>query len=73
MFEGKAKNYQLNIAQAVSFNARPAALNTPTGERTPGVVLRSYGRVHAVLPVADALRVANEMADAVEAAERDLK
>ena len=70
MFQGKPENYQLNIKTAEGFRARPAVLTSPTGEQEPAVVLHSPGRVHGVLPIADALRISNEIADAVEASER---
>lgn len=67
MFIGTAGNYALNTRQGASFNAKPAALATPTGTLEPGVVIRSLGKVHGVLPAADALRLATEIADALEA------
>lgn len=66
MFIAKSEKYAANTKQAANLTAVPAIQNTPDG-RQPAILLRSPGMIHGVLPVADALRVANQIADALAA------
>lgn len=67
MFKSRPDHHQLNIRQAASYRAQPGLLLTPTGGQEPGVVLRSSGLIQGVLPATEALRLANEIADALAA------
>lgn len=68
-FYSKPGNYPDNIQEGKDIGASAAFLSSPQGPE-PGVVIRAGFRIKAVIPAADALRLANEIADAVEAAER---
>lgn len=68
MFIAKPERYTVNRKQAASLTAAPAIQITPTMESQPAIILRSLGMIHGVLPIAEALRVAHAIADAVEAA-----
>jgi hypothetical protein len=70
MFISKADRHEHNIKQAASYNARPGLLTAPSGQQEPAIVLRSSGAIHAVLPAPEALRLANEIADALAAHRR---
>ncbi|MDI3211697.1 hypothetical protein [Arthrobacter sp. AL12] len=67
MFTSQPDHHRRNIVQAFSYRARPAILSTPTGEQEPAVILRSGERIHGILPIAQALKLADQIADAVEA------
>jgi len=67
MFKSGAEHYDRNLTQSGTCVARPATINKPSGEQTPGVVLFTTRQVRAVLPIAEALRLANEIADAIAA------
>lgn len=70
MFLSSPEYYASNVKQARITNAAPAALITPDGERQPAVVLYKRGKIHGVLPAAEALRLAHEIADAIEQSEQ---
>lgn len=53
MFTSKSEHHDLNVKQAPTVHAKPAILTAPD--------------VHSVLPITEALRLANEIADAVDA------
>lgn len=65
MFASRPDRHEFNIRQAASYGAKTGLLLTPDGGQEPAVVLRSGGVIQAVLPAADALRLANEIADAL--------
>ena len=67
MFTSPAEHYARNIRDAQDFNASPAWIGAPDGPREPGVVLRSGKGIRAVMPIPDALRLANQIADAIAA------
>jgi hypothetical protein len=67
VFVTAREQYARNIRESSNYMARPARLTTPTDEREPAVILYCGGHIKAVMPVADALRLANQIADAVEA------
>lgn len=67
MFVSTKDNFERNIEEAASYKAAPALLTTATGERVPAVMLKSTRYIKAVMPVSEALRLANQIADAVEA------
>ncbi|MHA7298219.1 hypothetical protein [Pseudarthrobacter sp. MDT3-1] len=67
MFQSKAASYQHNMMQAERFRANPALLTAPSGEQEPAVVIRSAGKIQGVIPIAAALRLANQLADSVDA------
>lgn len=65
MFKSKPIHHDFNTKQAANYTARPAVLEAPNGQYETGVVLHSMGHIQGVLPVAEALRLANEIADAL--------
>lgn len=65
MFRSRSQHYEFNLKQAANYTARPALLDKPDGGQEPGVVLHSMGNIQGVLPVAQALRLANDIADAL--------
>ena len=67
MFKSRPEHYGFNIKQAADFTARPAVINAPEGHTEPAVILRTLGSIQGVLPVTEALRIANEIADALAA------
>lgn len=67
MFIGRSQHHNHNVSQARIMTAKPALLTAPTGEQEPAVVIHAHGNVYAVLPVADALRVATDIANALAA------
>ena len=67
MFTSKAEHYRKNVRQGGDTNARPATLTTYSGVERPAVVLFCRGTVYGVLPLDDALRLANQIADAIAA------
>lgn len=71
MFISKPDHYGVNTRQAASYTAGPALLSAPTGEHEPAVILHSLGNIRGVLPAPEALRLANEIADALAAHRKD--
>jgi hypothetical protein len=69
LFISKPENYNLNISEGAALRAEPALLSGYDG-RENGVVIRGGHRVKFVITTAQALRLANEIADAVEVVER---
>ena len=67
MFISQPNRHSFNVSQAPTVNAKPALLTAPDGSKEPAVVLFSSYQVQGVMPVTEALRVANEIADAVDA------
>lgn len=65
MFIAKPDRHEANVLKASTYNAKPGILTAPSGEQEPGVVLRGNGAIHVVLPAPEALRLANEIADAL--------
>lgn len=66
MFISREEQFHRNTVEAMHYSARPAKL-TNNGQHEPGVVVRSGNFIKVVLPVTEALRLANEIADAVAA------
>ena len=67
MFTAKAEHYRKNVREAHGINAHQATLTTYSGEKRPAVLISRRGTIYGVLPVDDALRLANEIADAIAA------
>lgn len=67
MFISDAARYEFNIAEAAQYRATPAKLSAPTGEKLPAVMLKSGPHIKTLMPISEALRLANQIADAVEA------
>lgn len=65
-FYSKAENYQGNVIDGQNASAGPATLASPTGPE-PGVIIRRGAQISFVIPINDALRLANDIADSVEA------
>lgn len=70
-FISKPDSYAVNVQDGIDINAFAALLTAPEG-REPAVVVRSGSRIRFIIPAIDAIRLANEIADAVEAAEAAL-
>lgn len=66
MFISKPEQHRMNMMQAERFRANPALLTAPDGSQEPGVVIRSAGKIQGVIPIAAALRLANQLADSVD-------
>jgi hypothetical protein len=67
MFTSSPEHYNRNISESANYQAAAAVLTTPTGDRQPAVVLRNGAYIKAVMPIGDALRLANNIADALDA------
>jgi hypothetical protein len=67
MFRSDSNRYQGNLLQAAGTTAHPAELQDPAGPKVPAVVIRDTRYILGILPIAEALRVAHEIADAVAA------
>ena len=70
VFRSKPHTYAQNIQDGVALTAGPALLTAPDGRTEPGVIFRYGYLIKFVLHADQAIRVANEIADSVEAAER---
>ncbi|MDQ0117454.1 hypothetical protein J2T22_000624 [Pseudarthrobacter defluvii] len=68
MFTSPSQFHTRNNKDAALFNAYPAKLMQPAGGKEPGVVLMKGKAIRAVMPVSEALRLANEIADSIAAA-----
>jgi hypothetical protein len=64
-FRSSPSLHARNIADAALFNARPAMLGKPESAPEPGVIIRHGKYIRVVMPVTEALRFANEIADAI--------
>lgn len=69
MFISRPQHYDHNHSESRRVSAAPAQLTTPNGTTEPGVLIRSAQYIKFVLPASEALRIANQIADAVEKAE----
>ena len=67
MFISHTAHYAKNLLQAGTYAAQPAILSAPGGNQEPAVVLFKTRQITGVLPAAEALRLANEIADALGA------
>lgn len=65
-FVSRPHTYGMNVADGKHVSAGPATLTSPTGPE-PGIIIRRGSQIHFVIPAEDAIRLANEIADAVEA------
>lgn len=65
MFTTGPQHYTRNLDDAAKFNATPAIIGKPGGAEETGVVLKLGRAIKAVMPVPEALRLANEIADAL--------
>lgn len=70
MFLSGPEYYASNTNHARNIKADAATLIAPGGERQPAVVLYKKGKIYGVLPVAEALRLGNEIADAIQQSEQ---
>lgn len=69
MFRSQPDHYTRNTYDGDSLNAKGGFLTGPDGKE-PGVVIRHGYSLRFIIPAQAALRLANEIADAVEEAER---
>ena len=67
-FISKPENYDHNIREGYGATAGPAILSGHNG-RENAVIIRSGHHIKFILPTDQAIRIANEIADAVEAIE----
>jgi hypothetical protein len=70
MFQSRPEHYDTNMRQAPSVHATLATLTPPNGAQVPAVAIFKSKQVACVLPIADALRLANEIADSISAHNR---
>lgn len=59
--------YKRNVTAAANYTAQPARLTENGNLDHPAVIIRNGNSIAAVMPIPDALRLANLIADAVEA------
>ncbi len=64
MFKSRPEHYIRNTDDAQQVNARPATMEGRQGDE-PAVGIFYDRQIRYVLPITDALRVANEIADAI--------
>lgn len=64
-FTGAATQYNRNLQDGQALNAARARLATPRGTVEPGVAIFHDRRPLFIIPTADALRLAHEIADAL--------
>lgn len=67
MFTSGAEYYTRNLKASQNFTAIPARIHNPAGGRENGIVLLNGKGIGAVMPVSEALRLANQIADALAA------
>lgn len=70
MFQSRPEHYDKNLMQAPSVHAALATLTSPDGAQIPAVAIFKSKQVACVLPLADGLRLANELADSIAAHNR---
>lgn len=68
-FVSRPHTYGMNVEDGRQVSAGPALLTSPSGQE-PGVIIRRGSRIAYVIPAEDAIRLANDIADAVEAHDR---
>ncbi|WP_455835386.1 hypothetical protein [Pseudarthrobacter siccitolerans] len=67
-FISHSYTYGRNVEDGRQIQAGTAWLTSPKGQE-PGVIIRRGSHISFVIPAADAIRLANEIADAVDALE----
>lgn len=67
MFTSGPEYYDHNVKTAQALKAGKARLEAPDGSYHQGVVIWSGSGVRSVMPTAEALRLANQIADAIAA------
>lgn len=67
MFTTGPEHYTRNLKDAAAFNATPARIGRQGGIEEPGVVIKHGRAIRAVMPLPEALRLANQIADAIAA------
>lgn len=65
-FNAQPQHWHRNQRDGATLRAIPATLNAPAGDQTPGVALMSFHGVRLVLTAAQALKLANDIADTIE-------
>lgn len=65
VFVSKPDIYPRNIRDGAELNAAPAWLTAPDGP-VPGVIVRSNKNIRFIIPAADAVRLATEIADSLD-------
>ncbi|MGB3375052.1 MAG: hypothetical protein WBA87_07935 [Microbacterium sp.] len=63
-FRARAEFYERNVKDGHMLTAGRAVLSTPGGRVEPGVLIYGIGQGHVVVPRAEAIRLATEIADA---------
>lgn len=66
LFTGRPEHFAKNARRAARLHAGPAYMETPEGERIAAVGIFDGQRLNELLPVDDALRLANALVDAAE-------
>jgi hypothetical protein len=67
MFQSRSEHYATNVKHAPTVHATLATLTGPDGAQQPAVAIFKARQIQSVLPTADALRLATEIADALAA------
>lgn len=67
MFTSGPEHYEHNVKDAVKMKAGKARMTGPDGTHQQGVIIWSGKAIRSVMPVAEALRLAHEIADSVAA------
>jgi hypothetical protein len=65
MFISAPENFERNVKHAGRFRAGKARIDAPDGTFHQGIVIWSGKAIRAVMPTTEALRLANEIADAI--------
>ncbi|UZX04019.1 hypothetical protein F8G81_16475 [Arthrobacter sp. CDRTa11] len=65
IFISRPHTYNMNVEDGRLASAGPAKLTSPTGVE-PGVIIRRGSQINLVIPEHDAIRLANEIADALD-------
>jgi hypothetical protein len=65
-FKASAGHWDRNVADAARWRVVPAQMGTLSGDPVTGVAIFSGESLRGVLPEADAWRIADEIADALE-------
>lgn len=66
MFTSTPEKYAKNVRDSAKVKARPAYLTTPDGQQEHGVIIMSGSFIKAVMPLKDAIRLSNQIADAAD-------
>lgn len=69
-FKSNPKHYEFNLRDSKTVAAVPAGIMSPDGEETPGVAIMTANQPRLVLTAEAALKIAHEIANAIERMKR---